>query len=57
MYYLKNKVNDEVFFLHTDKHQRVVQVDTIILGMCNQARPKYPKSLHIFAISPVKHRG
>ena len=57
MYYVKNKVNDEVCFLHTDKHQRLAQVDTIILGMCNQARPKYPKSLHIFATSPVKHRG
>ena len=41
--YLKNKMNDEVCFLHADKHQSLVQVDTIILGVCNQACPKYPK--------------
>ena len=36
-------MNDEVCFLHRDKHQSPVQVCTIILGVCNQARPKYPK--------------
>ena len=30
-------MNEEVCFLHTDKHQTLVQVDTIILGVCNQA--------------------
>ena len=36
-------MNDEVCFLHTDKHQSLVEVDTIILDACNQACPKYPK--------------
>ena len=43
MQYLQKEVNDEVCFLHRDKHQSPVQVCTIILGVCNQARPKYPK--------------
>ena len=43
MQYIKNKVNDEVCFLHADKHQILVQVDTISLGVCHQACPKYPK--------------
>ena len=39
--YLKKEVNDEVYFLHTDKHRNLLQVDTIILGFCNQACPQY----------------
>ena len=31
------------YFQHADKHQSLLQVDTIILGVCNQACPKYPK--------------
>ena len=41
--YLKKEVNYELCFLHAYKHQSLVQVDTIILGVCNQACPKYPK--------------
>ena len=36
-------MNDEVCFLHTDKHQSLVQGDFIILSVCKQACPKYPK--------------
>ena len=31
----------EVYFLHADKNRSLLQVDTIILGECNQACPKY----------------
>ena len=31
-----------IFWL-ADKYQSFLQVDTIILGVCNQAYPKYPK--------------
>ena len=41
--YLKKEVRDEVDFLHADKHQRFLQIDTIILGVCGQACPNYPK--------------
>ena len=34
---ISRKGNDEVYFWDTDKHQSLLQVDTIILGMCNQA--------------------
>ena len=34
--YLKEKVMDEVDFLHADKHERFLQIDTIILGVCSQ---------------------
>ena len=40
-------MNDEVYFLHADKHRDLLQGDTIILGECNQACPKYPKSVCI----------
>ena len=43
MQYLKKEENDEVHFWHADKHQSLLQVDTIILGVCNQACPKYAK--------------
>ena len=29
----KKEVNDEVYFLHADKHRSFVQVDTITLGV------------------------
>ena len=40
---LKKKVIDEGYFRHADKHQSFLQVDTIILGVCIQACPNYPK--------------
>ena len=41
--YPEKKVNDEVYFWHADKHQSLLQVLTITLGVCNQVCPKYPK--------------
>ena len=43
MQYLKKEVNDEIYFWDADKHRSLVQVDTIIVGVCSQACPKYPK--------------
>ena len=40
--YVKENVKDEVDFLPADKH-RFLQIDTIILVVCDQAYPNYPK--------------
>ena len=34
--YRKEYVKDEVDFLPADKHQRFLQSDTVILGVCGQ---------------------
>ena len=41
--YLKENGKIEVDFLLADKRQRFLQIDTIILGVCGQACPNYPK--------------
>ena len=42
--YLKEHVKDEVYFLAADEHKKfLLQIDTVILGMCGQACPNYPK--------------
>ena len=41
--YLKKNVKDEVDFLSADKHQRCLQIDVIILGVCGQACPNLLK--------------
>ena len=43
MKYLKEEVDDELYFSHAGKHGSLLQVNTIILGVCKQACPKYPK--------------
>ena len=40
--YLKERKNEADFVL-ADKHQRFLQIDTIILGVCGQACLNYPK--------------
>ena len=42
MQWLKEEVNDEVYFWWPEKHQIFLQVDTIILGVHSQACPKFP---------------
>ena len=37
--YLKENVKDEVDFLPTDKRERLLQINTVILGVCVQACP------------------
>ena len=41
--HLKENVKDEVDFLPAAKHQGFLQIDTIILGVCGQICPNYPK--------------
>ena len=41
--YLKENEKDEVDLLPADKPQRYLQIDTIILSVCRQACPNYPK--------------
>ena len=41
--HLKENRKNEVDFLIADKHQKLIQIDTIILGVCGQACPNYPK--------------
>ena len=36
-------VKDEVDFLRADKHQMFLQIDAIILDMCNQSCRNYSK--------------
>ena len=49
IYFLKEEVNEEVYFWHADKHQSFLQVEGIILGdainfgVHSQATPKYSK--------------
>ena len=39
----KTEVSDEVDFLHTDKHERFQQINTMILDGVGQTFPKSPK--------------
>ena len=41
--YLKQNGKNEVDFLLTDKRQRFLSIDIIILGVCGQPCPNYPK--------------
>ena len=41
--YPKKEVSDEVDFLHADKHESFLQIDTIIFYGDDQALPKFPK--------------
>ena len=40
--YLKENGKNEVDLLLADKHQRFLQIDTIILGVCGQVCSNYP---------------
>ena len=41
--YVKETMKDVGDFLHADKRQKFLQSDTIILGVCGQTCPNYPK--------------
>ena len=45
-------MKDEIFFLPADKCWTFFQIDTIILGVCDQACPNY--QINKFAI-PLQH--
>ena len=42
-------MKDEVDFLPADKRQRFLQIDNIILGVCGQGCPNYPKQQVLIA--------
>ena len=45
-------MNDEVYFWQPHKHQSLLQVHTIIFGICNKACLKYSKYIwNIFGTS------
>ena len=52
--YIKSKVNDEMDFLHVDKHESSLQIVTMIFDGDGQAFPKFPKKqfCNAFIISP-----
>ena len=41
--HLKKEVSDEVDFLHADKHESFLQIDTMISDGDGQAFPKFSK--------------
>ena len=47
-------MNDEVNFWHADKHRSLLQVDSIILVVCNQACQKYPKQQFTLSLQNLK---
>ena len=50
--YPKENTKDEVDFLLTDKRQRFLQSDTIILDVHGQIWPNYPKE-KVYYFSPI----
>ena len=45
--YLKKVLSSKVDVLHTDKHESILQVDSIIFDGLGQACPKYPDKFGI----------
>ena len=43
--YLKKEVTDKVYFLHADKHERFLQIDTIIFDGGGSRNSKFAMSL------------
>ena len=53
MPYLKKEVNDEVYFWHADKHQKFLQIGTIVLGVW-PGMPKLPKITSFVSLEYLK---
>ena len=41
--YFEKEVNDKVVILHADKHESVLQIDTMVFVGDGQTFPKFPK--------------
>ena len=52
--YLKAKVRDEVDFSSADKLQRLVQIDTVILGVCGQACLNTQNNMFVISLQYFK---
>ena len=52
--YIKKEVSDEIDFLHVDKHESSLQIDSMIFDGDGQTFPKFPKYqvCNVFTISP-----
>ena len=53
--YIKKNMKDEVVFLPADKGQRFLQTDTVILGVCGEVFPKFPK-WHVFNVFTISQK-
>ena len=52
--YLKENQKNEVDFLLVDKHQRFLQIDTLILGVCVwPGMPKLPKIISLLFLCNI----
>ena len=53
LHYLKKEVSEKVYFLHADKHQSFLQIDSMIFDGDDQAFSKFPKKqvCNVFTIS------
>ena len=53
--YRKKEVSDEVDFLHTDKHENFLKIDTMIFHGDGQAFPKFPKLQFAMTLQYLKN--
>ena len=49
-------MGDEVDFLHADKHERFLQINTIIFDGSGQAFPKFPNSKFAMFLQNIKRK-
>ena len=54
--YVKEDVRDKVDFLHADKRQKFLQINSFILGACGQACPNYSKTSLLFLCNILRKR-
>ena len=54
--YVKEDVRDKVDFLHVDKRQKFLQINSFILGACSQACPNYSKTSLLFLCNILRKR-
>ena len=52
--YRKKEVSDEVDFLHTDKHENFLKIDTMICDGDGQVFPKFPKLQFAMSLQYLK---
>ena len=52
--YLREELSDEVDFLNVDKHESLLQIDSMILMGDGQAFPKFPNSKFAMSLQYLK---
>ena len=52
--YLKEELSDEVVFLHTDKHESLLQIDSIILMEMVKHSQSFQNSKLAISLQPLK---